>query len=210
MEILRIPTHFRSQMEYLSHEDRWYILLQLMRLSEWEIIEIEQSMRWWIAISVWKEACQLEKKARKGKGEEYNEVNPIISYGWPLRVTPEGDPWGWPLRSTPTQPKSIQINSIQIKTDQTETGSLEISFLQNKNSLKEKLLEFIAFRKSIKKPIREESVPAFIKKLEKLSESNEQMAIEILDESIANGWQGIFPLEKKNTKTRNGIGVLVL
>jgi len=115
MEILRIPTHYRSQMEYMSDTDRWYILLSLMRLSEWEIIEIEKSMRWWVVISIWKEACQLEKKARKGKWEEYNEVEPIISYDIPwgctLRVTPEIDPKSTQIKSN--QPKSNQIVAMQ-------------------------------------------------------------------------------------------------
>lgn len=93
-------------MEYMSDEDRWYILLSLMRLSEWEVIEIDRSMRWWVTISIWKEACQLEKKARKGKWEDYNEVDPIISYGVP---------WGCTLRDTPEiHPKSTQINPNQI------------------------------------------------------------------------------------------------
>lgn len=61
--------------------------------------------------------------------------------------------------------------------------------------LKEKLIEFFEYRKSIKKPIKQESFPAFIKKLEKLSGGNEEIAIQVLEESIANSWQWIFPLK---------------
>jgi hypothetical protein len=108
-------------MEYMSDEDRWYILLSLMRLSEWEVIEIEKSMRWWVIISIWKEACQLEKKARKWKWEDYNEVDPIISYDLPLRDTPQGYPWDLPQinpnQINPNQPKSTQINPNQDKTE---------------------------------------------------------------------------------------------
>lgn len=120
MEILRIPTHYRSQMEYLSDDDRWYILLSLMRLSEWEVIEIEQSMRWWVAISIWKEACQLEKKARQWKKEEYYEVDPIISYNIPWGST-LGESWGSP-QTNPNQPKPNQTKSTQTKPSQNNTN----------------------------------------------------------------------------------------
>lgn len=65
-------------------------------------------------------------------------------------------------------------------------------------TLEEKINEFIKYRKEIKKPIREASKAAFLKKLEKLSNGNEYTAIEILEESIAQGWQGIFPLKNNN------------
>lgn len=59
---------------------------------------------------------------------------------------------------------------------------------------KKTLLKFAEFRKKIKKPIKEASKEQFLKKLIKYSENNKEIAIEILNNSIANGWQGIFPL----------------
>lgn len=71
-------------------------------------------------------------------------------------------------------------------------------------TLEDKIKEFIQYRKEIKKPIREASMSSFLKKLTKLSEGNEETAIEILEESIAQGWIGIFPLKNKNYgKTNN-------
>jgi hypothetical protein len=72
-------------------------------------------------------------------------------------------------------------------------------------TLEDKILEFIAYRKAIKKPIREVSMEAFKKKLIKLGNSNEETMIEILEQSIANGWQGIFELKqtKNNGKQTN-------
>ena len=63
--------------------------------------------------------------------------------------------------------------------------------------LSDKIEEFIAYRKAIKKPIRKESMDAFMKKLIKLSNGNEEDMIEILDNSIANSWTGIFELKDK-------------
>ena len=73
---------------------------------------------------------------------------------------------------------------------------------ENKSLIEIKIEEFYNFRKELKKPILDSSKESFIKKLTKLSNGNDQVAIEILDESISNGWQGIFPLKNN---TQNGI-----
>lgn len=66
------------------------------------------------------------------------------------------------------------------------------------------LEEFIAYRKKIKKPMTDRAVKLLIGKLEKLSpDVNEQ--IEILNESIVNGWQGVFPLKKETSKANAGV-----
>ena len=52
-----------------------------------------------------------------------------------------------------------------------------------------------AFRKAIKKPIKEISEPAAKLKLQKFGD--DQAAV--VDQSIANGWQGLFDLKKKKT-----------
>lgn len=69
--------------------------------------------------------------------------------------------------------------------------------------LSEKLKEFFEFRKAKRKPILKESLPSFIKNLEKLSGGVENVAVEILDQSIANGWQGIFELKGHNPTGNN-------
>lgn len=70
------------------------------------------------------------------------------------------------------------------------------------NKLQDKIQEFVNYRKAKKKPILKESMEAFLKKLTKLGNGNEAAMIEILDNSIANGWQGIFEL-KQNGKQGN-------
>lgn len=73
---------------------------------------------------------------------------------------------------------------------------------ENKSLIEIKIEEFYNFRKELKKPILDSSKESFLKKLNKLSNGNNEVAIEILDESISNGWQGIFPL--KNNANQNG------
>ena len=61
--------------------------------------------------------------------------------------------------------------------------------------LNKAIIDFVEYRKGIKKPMTEKAVSLLISKLNKLSGSIPEQ-IEILNQSIVNGWQGIFPLKK--------------
>lgn len=77
----------------------------------------------------------------------------------------------------------------------------EIYIYSDDTKLNNSILEFIAYRKSIKKPMTENAVKLMLGKLNKMSSDlNEQ--IDILNQSIVNGWAGIFPLpvEKRQQK----------
>ena len=69
---------------------------------------------------------------------------------------------------------------------------------KNKTELELKFDEFLKFRIALKKPVKKESLEALKKSLWKLSNQNEQTAIEIIEQSIANGYQGLFELKKQN------------
>ena len=59
--------------------------------------------------------------------------------------------------------------------------------------VKEKLLEFTEYRKEIKKPISERSFKTNAKRCEKYYQKyGQNPIISVIDDSIANGWQGIF------------------
>ena len=60
------------------------------------------------------------------------------------------------------------------------------------------ILAFIDFRKKIKKPMTEHAIQLMIDKLCKMSPNIEDQ-IEILNQSVLNGWQGIFPLKQETT-----------
>lgn len=66
----------------------------------------------------------------------------------------------------------------------------------NKTKLETTIDAFIDMRKKIKKPITDNGVKLMLNKLSKLS-SDENTQIQILEESILNSWQGIFPLKEK-------------
>lgn len=65
-----------------------------------------------------------------------------------------------------------------------------------------KLSEFLEYRKAIKKPMKPVSFPAFIKKLVNDSGWSVETACAMIDESIANGWQGVFPIDSRPQKTK--------
>ena len=67
----------------------------------------------------------------------------------------------------------------------------------------EKFLEtysdFKNMRKDIKKPMTERAEKILLNKLKKLTdENNEELAIKILEQSILNNWQDIYPLKEVN------------
>jgi hypothetical protein len=90
------------------------------------------------------------------------------------------------------------INTNNVKKEKKET---EYDILINNNfkdeELKETIYEFIKMRKSIKKPLTTRGLELMIKNLYKLSTDVHEQ-IEILNNSIMNNWQGIFPLKKDN------------
>lgn len=67
------------------------------------------------------------------------------------------------------------------------------------DALNAAIKDFIDFRKKIKKPMTEKAIQLMINKLNKLS-SHVGEQIEIINQSILNGWQTIYPLKKDNTK----------
>ena len=66
--------------------------------------------------------------------------------------------------------------------------------------MKTALLDFIAMRKEIKKPLTQRGFDLLLKKLNGLTK-NEAEQIKILEDSTMNCWQGIFPLKNKNMPT---------
>lgn len=63
--------------------------------------------------------------------------------------------------------------------------------------LKAPLVDWIDHRRSIKKPVTQKAVKLGIEKLLKLSDRDTDKAIDIIENSILNGWAGFFPIKDK-------------
>ena len=97
--------------------------------------------------------------------------------------------------------KEKKPSSKKIPT-QTEIDEVISAYTSNEE-LKTTLIEFVKFRKSIKKVMTTHALELLIKKLDKLS-NDDNTKIEILNESIMNGWNGIFPLKDNSTPKNKG------
>ena len=64
----------------------------------------------------------------------------------------------------------------------------------NNTELKNTLIEFVKHRKSLKAPMTTRALKQLMNKLNSLA-TNDSVKIEILNESILNGWKGVFPLK---------------
>ena len=92
------------------------------------------------------------------------------------------------------------INNKKEKREKTNSknNKSEIDMLieeyTNNTELKNTLIEFVKHRKSLKAPMTTRALKQLMNKLNSLA-TNDSVKIEILNESILNGWKGVFPLK---------------
>lgn len=55
--------------------------------------------------------------------------------------------------------------------------------------------DYVDFRKKIKKPMTDRAIELAMKRLDEMSNHNNDVAIQILEQSVVNGWQGLFELK---------------
>jgi hypothetical protein len=80
---------------------------------------------------------------------------------------------------------------------------------RSNNSLFDSVFDsFLVMRKQLKKPMTDKAIELLKSKLEKLAPADEQTQIEILEQSIMNNWQGVFPL-KDSAKKEGANGILL-
>ena len=104
--------------------------------------------------------------------------------------------------------KETKQNETKIEKEKNKKKTeTEFDQLINQNfsdeELKKAIYDFIKMRKAIKKPLTTRGLELMIKKLYQLT-TNIDEQIEILNNSIMNNWQGIFPLKKDNKAVNKG------
>lgn len=92
--------------------------------------------------------------------------------------------------------KKIKVKEIKVNTQERDPYFYLSEGMSPNQDLVRKWVHWVEFRKSMRKPYKtKEGEAAAYNRLLKLSESNSLVAIEIIDQSIANEWQGLFPLK---------------
>lgn len=81
-------------------------------------------------------------------------------------------------------------------------GEIINSYTDNEE-LRTALWDFIKMRKLIKKPMTDRALKGIMNKLDTLASADAEK-IAILDQSIQNSWQGVFPLKQDNGGGNNG------
>ena len=70
-------------------------------------------------------------------------------------------------------------------------------YFPNDETLDRAFADYVAMRKQIKKPMTDRAVDLAIKKLDELSCGDNDLAVKIINQSIMNSWQGLFPLKEE-------------
>lgn len=76
--------------------------------------------------------------------------------------------------------------------------------------LEKTFADYLEMRVKIKKPATQRAIELVNLKLEKYSEGDEAIKIQILEQSITSGWQDIFPLKPETFKQQKINGVTVV
>lgn len=124
--------------------------------------------------------------------------------------------------------KNVVVNSICLtinninrsENEQSKGKEKKVKESKGKNiyfpgdeSLNQSFVDYVEMRKQLKKPMTEKAIDLAIKKLTTLStpplsdNMDNDMAIQILEQSVLNSWLGLFPLKEDKTGSRKGSGV---
>ena len=73
------------------------------------------------------------------------------------------------------------------------------------DSLNQAFSDYVAMRKQLKKPMTERAISIAKNKLQELSGGDNDIAIQIIEQSIMNSWQGLFPLKQEAKKQSKSV-----
>ena len=109
---------------------------------------------------------------------------------------------------TPGEENCPESNTCISNTNKSNTTEYKIKRARTREAdcspeLAEALKAFAEHRKKLRKPMTDYAKKLLLGKLSKLAKT-EQEQIAILNQSIENGWQGVFPLDRGNNQRQNG------
>lgn len=135
---------------------------------------------------------------RWGKNSE-SIANPTDDNGKPY-----GNPNGQPMATPMANNKIIIDNNKEDKKNNKATSfNVEAILKDEPEEIKEAINRWLEYKRSQHgfRYKSADSFKTFLKKLNELSENNVTTALKIIEQSIANGWAGIFELKKQGNGT---------
>ena len=143
-------------------------------------------------------------QSRAGSGKKEEAVYDIFEQPWsgfPMTAKPTS---GKPSSENPTLLNTNKLNTNKLNTNNKKVSKAQSKPVENFDSiiqkstesteLREALVEFVKFRKLIKKPMTNKALELIISKLNKLGASDRER-VAILNQSIERGWAGVFSLK---------------
>lgn len=103
---------------------------------------------------------------------------------------------------------TLDKQKFKQKLKQKQKGATKVSTRKYSEDveLNDAILAFIAFRLDIKSAMTDHAIDLMLKKLEEMAPGDSPAKIAILNQSIMNGWKGVFPLGDKSVKKSGSTG----
>lgn len=110
------------------------------------------------------------------------------------------------------RPKNQTITKPKPKRNQTKTKpkpNVNVNVNDNANDINKSPLDialdnFKDHRKQLKAPMTDQAYKMLLNKLEKLSDGDEEKKVAIINQSIENGWKGVFDIKSGEFKAKRG------
>ena len=179
----------------------WHALMHIANKTGWQdnftvaiaVLEIKTGLQKKAIINArnnLKQAGLIDFTSRTGNKSAVYKMNSFVV----LKET-QTEPQKGTQTGTQTEPQKGTIN----KQDEIKQNDNK-----KKNNKKEKelspfeqaLVDFKDHRKALKKPLTEYGLKLIVSKLEKLEPVSVENRIKILEQSMVNGWTGVFPLKE--------------
>lgn len=142
------------------------------------------------------------KQGKKGHPTKYRLIDLTVKYTGNLQVHSTVHPTVNPTVNTTVNPTVNPTAIYKEREREKEKHKArarvdDFSSCTQNELLLSALRDFAEMRKAIKKPLTNRAGELILSKLEKMAETDEEK-IAILNQSIENSWQGVFPLKNQH------------
>lgn len=157
------------------------------------------SIQNWLKILEDKGFIGREVVYKKGSKEILTRYIKILDYpSKKILTTPSKEIFTDNITSNKLLDKNINLtDSNNITPTPLKSEKENLDFIRD--DFKPVYQEWLKYRKEIKKPLKETSIKANYNQLLKLANNDLETAKAIINQSIANGWQGLFELKQQNS-----------